>query len=106
MRGRKKLYRVRLGESEAVRLRQVASSRKAAHGQVERARIVLMCGEHPDWPDRLVAEQVGCCDRMVRKWRKRWNETRSLAEAPRSGRPRVFSPRSPGAGDGVGVQPS
>jgi hypothetical protein len=29
---------------------------------------------------------------MVRKWRRRWNETHSLDDAPRSGAPRHFSP--------------
>ena len=103
MRGRKKEHVVRLDESEMDRLRQVVSSRKAPYGQVRRARIVLTCGEHPDWSDRQVAEQVGCCDRTVRKWRKRWKQTRCLEEAPRSGRPRVFSPGDPGSGDGFGV---
>ena len=92
MRGRKKQYPVRPDESEMTRLRQVASSRKAPYGHVVRARALLSSAEHPDWSDRLVAEQVGCCDRTVRKWRQRWNQTHCLAEAPRSGRPRVFPP--------------
>jgi hypothetical protein len=29
---------------------------------------------------------------MVRKWRQRWSQTRSLSDAPRSGAPRRFSP--------------
>src|SRR6266699_1716816 len=31
-------------------------------------------------------------DRQVRKWRKRWVTTHTLADAPRSGAPRRFSP--------------
>src|SRR6266536_2903698 len=30
-------------------------------------------------------------DRLVRKWRRRWQESRSLKDAPRSGAPRRFS---------------
>jgi hypothetical protein len=35
---------------------------------------------------------VGTSDRQVRKWRKRWVTTHTLADAPRSGAPRRFSP--------------
>jgi hypothetical protein len=28
----------------------------------------------------------------VRKWRRRWSQTQSLNDAPRSGAPRRFSP--------------
>lgn len=104
MRGRKKQYRVHLHGAEGDLLRRTASSRKAPHGEVMRARALLCCVEHPDWSDQRVATEVGCCDRTVRKWRKRWYEKQSVEEAPRSGRPRVFSPRGPGSSHGVGVQ--
>ena len=100
MRGRKKEHVIELDEASRDPLRQVVSSRNASQGHVPRARIVLICGERPDWSDRVVAGRIGCSDRTVRKWRKRWEQTRSLKEAPRSGRPRVFSPASP---DGSGM---
>jgi hypothetical protein len=31
-------------------------------------------------------------DRVVRHWRRRWSERRSIDDLPRPGRPRVFSP--------------
>ncbi|WP_414582120.1 helix-turn-helix domain-containing protein [Scytonema sp. PCC 10023] len=36
------------------------------------------------------AQTIGCSPALVRKWRKRWCQTRNLEEAPRPGRPRIF----------------
>ncbi|MCL6539817.1 MAG: helix-turn-helix domain-containing protein [Roseiflexus sp.] len=57
-----------------------------------RARIVLAAHDHPDWSNQQIAQAVGTSDRIVRKWRRRWTETHSLDDAPRSGAPRRFSP--------------
>ena len=92
MPGRQKSYVIDLADSEAAQVRRVASSRKSPHSQVRRAQIVLTCWQQPTWTDEQVAQHVHGSAGAVRKWRKRWTETRSLAEAPRSGRPRVFSP--------------
>ncbi|MDF5730065.1 MAG: hypothetical protein PUP92_19145 [Rhizonema sp. PD38] len=40
--------------------------------------------------DAQIAETIGCSPALVRKWRKRWCQTRSLEEAPRPGRPPLF----------------
>ncbi len=92
MAGRKKTYRVELQASEREALTRVVASRKSPQSEAQRARVVLCCGEHPDWSDERVAGEQSCSPGMVRKWRKRWVETQSLQEAPRLGRPRVFSP--------------
>ena len=59
-----------------------------------RVRLILRCA-HPDKPtnDR-VAEDLGCDADTVSKWRSRFQRQRldGLADLPRSGRPRVFSP--------------
>jgi len=57
-----------------------------------RARIILQASEHPESSNQQIAAQVGTSDRQVRKWRKRWVTTHILADAPRSGAPRRFSP--------------
>jgi len=57
-----------------------------------RARIVLFAHEHPEWSNQQIAQAAQTSDRMVRKWRQRWTVARSLADAPRSGAPRRFSP--------------
>lgn len=92
MRGRKKTYAIELPEHTAAQLHQVMAARKRARSEVQRAHIILLCGAHPDWTDAQVAAALTCSPSMVRKWRKRWRETRSVQEAPRSGRPRRLPP--------------
>jgi hypothetical protein len=75
-------------------LRQLINARKTAQGQVLRARIIVLAHDHPDWSNQQIAQTAGCTDRAVRKWRRRWSETQSLADLPRPGAPRRFSPRS------------
>jgi hypothetical protein len=92
MRGPKSTYRIQLSQEEAKHLRQVVQAHKTSQAQVIRARIVLTVHEHPDWSAPQIAQASQTSDRMVRKWRKRWLTTHSLADAPRSGAPRRFSP--------------
>ena len=92
MRGPNPKYVITLTTEQEQQLRQLDKSRKAAQGQVVRARIILSADDHPEWSNQQIARKVGCCDRTVRKWRKRWVETGSLTDLPRSGAPRRFSP--------------
>lgn len=92
MAGRKQTYQVRLEGEERERLERVVASRKSSQSEAQRARILLTCDAHGDWSDERVAQAVGCAPGTVRKWRRRWHETKSLKEASRPGRPRVFSP--------------
>src|SRR5207245_9005307 len=46
---------------------------------------------HPDWSTKQFACAVNRHENWVRKWRRRWPETHSLQDAPRSGAPRRFS---------------
>ena len=93
MRGPKSKYTIELTDREERELRHLINSRKAPQGQVLRARIVLAAYEHPDRNSQRIALEVGCADRIVRKWRRRWVETRSLDDLPRPGAPR----RKPGS---------
>lgn len=101
--GRKKSYQIVIEASERLQLEQVVAARHSRQSEAMRARVVLTCAAHPDWSDQQVAQEVTCSAGMVRKWRKRWSQTKSLKELPRAGRPRVFSPRSPGSGDRLGL---
>ena len=92
-RGPEPKYRIVLTTEQEQSLRQLINSRKAAQGQVLRARIIVTAHDHPDWSNQQIARTVGCTDRAVRKWRRRWNETQNLADLPRPGAPRRFSPR-------------
>jgi len=92
MRGPKPKYPVELTPEEERKLRRLVNSRKAPQGLVMRARILLAAYDHPEWTNRQIAQEVGCTDRTVRKWRKRWAERRSIEDLPRPGAPRRFSP--------------
>ena len=81
-----------LTETEQRQLEQVISDRKSSQSEVKRAKVVLTSGQYPGWTDAQVSEAIGCSPALVRKWRKRWCQTRSLKEAARSGRPRSFLP--------------
>lgn len=88
--GRQKTYGVQLTEDEKKLLQQQALARKTGQSKARRAKIILTTAENSEWTDAQVAQTVDCSPALVRKWRKRWCQTRSLEEAPRPGRPRIF----------------
>jgi transposase-like protein len=92
MRGPKPCYPIHLSTAQEQQLRQLVRAHTTPHAQRMRARIVLAAHDHPEWSNQQIAQTVGTSDRIVRKWRKRWTETQSLEDAPRSGAPRRFSP--------------
>ena len=92
MRGPNPKYPIKLTTEQEQQLRQLVKSRKAAQGQVLRAQIILNAHDHPGWSNQQIAQTAGCSDRTVRMWRKRWEECHSIADLPRSGAPRRFSP--------------
>ncbi len=92
MPGPRPTHPIHLTAAEAERLRRLIRAHTTAQVLVVRAQIVLATHEHPDWNNQQLAQALGTSDRMVRKWRQRWSTTHSLADAPRSGAPRRFSP--------------
>src|SRR5262245_59539393 len=99
MRGPKPAYPIELTDDEGVDLRRLIRAHTTAQPMVVRAKIVVTAAEQPTWTAQQIADVVGSSDRMVRKWRRRWSQTRSLEDAPRSGAPRRFSPCAAGTGD-------
>jgi transposase len=91
MKGPKPKYKIQLLENEISELRKVVRSHNSPHVKVMRARIVLDAHEHPEWSNQQIAAHAGCTDRAVRKWRRRWNESKSLDDLPRPGAPKRFS---------------
>ena len=91
MSGPKPKYKIQLLENEISELRQLVNARNTPQGKVMRARIVLAAHEHPEWSNQQIAAHVSCTDRAVRKWRRRWNECKSVDDLPKPGRPRRFS---------------
>lgn len=91
MSGPKPKYKIQLLEKEMSELRQLVKARNSPQGKVMRARIVLAAHEYPEWNNQQIAAHVGCTDRAVRKWRRRWNECKSVDDLPKPGRPKRFS---------------
>ncbi|MGO9109017.1 MAG: helix-turn-helix domain-containing protein [Thermoguttaceae bacterium] len=85
---------IALEAGEARRLRRICQARSAAQAKVFRARLVLRCAEPDDPTNWQVAVEFGCDPDTVSKWRRRFAAKRldGLDDAPRSGRPRSFSP--------------
>jgi len=92
MRGPKPQYPIQLVDNEIANLQGLLKARNTPQGKVKRAKIILYAHEHPEWSNQDIASAVGCSDRMVRKWRRRWDETQSIEDLPRPGAPRRFSP--------------
>ncbi len=69
-------------------VRAVTSSQRDAL----RARIILLAAQHLD--NREIAETVGVTAKVVGKWRRRFASegAKALKDAPRSGRPWVYTP--------------
>ena len=92
MSGPRPKYPIELRNEEETSLERLIKARHSAQGAVIRAKIILLAYRQPDWNNQQIAQKVGCRDRTVRKWRKRWFESHSLADLPRPGAPRRFSP--------------
>lgn len=54
---------------------------------VERAAIVTM--HNLNWTGQRIAQEIHCSEQSVSLWINRWNDTHSLEDAERSGRPRT-----------------
>ncbi|MFL5697901.1 MAG: IS630 family transposase [Ktedonobacteraceae bacterium] len=70
---------------------QLIQAHRTPQAVARRAQIVLIAHAHPDWSSKQLAQALKLNDRLVRKWRRRWQETHSLSDLPRSGAPRHFS---------------
>jgi DNA-directed RNA polymerase specialized sigma24 family protein len=90
MPGPKPQYQIELTAEEEQQLRKIAHSRTEPHGKVVRAQILVAAHDHPEWSNQQIAQEMGCTDRTVRKWRRRWVEQKSAAGLPRPGAPRRF----------------
>src|SRR5260221_5306380 len=100
MRGPKRSYPIELTAAESKPLELLIRACCTAQAQAMRARIILTAAQHPEQSNQQIALASGTTDRTVRKWRGRWVATRTLADAPRSGAPRRFSPSGARASHG------
>lgn len=84
-----------LAREERERLKALTRAHSSPQALVFRCRLILQLGRH-DQPSNLqVANEFGCSRNTVVLWRTRYLQhgLAGLQDAPRSGRPRSFSPR-------------
>src|SRR5450432_2838974 len=79
-----------LTAQEVKRFLQLVQAHSTPQAVAQRARIVLFANAHPTWSSKQIATSLDIDDRLVRKWRRRWQERHSLKDLPRSGAPRRF----------------
>jgi transposase len=87
-------YAITLTAEQVARLTQLSTSYRAPYAEVLRARMILLAYQHPDWRNAEIAREVGCAAATVQQWRRRWQSTDSLHDAPRTGRRHAFTPRA------------
>jgi len=99
MPGPKPQYQPRFKVTEVEEAQAVVRRTTASQSQVRRARLVLLLSETPAITCGEAAHQLQAHPKFVKKWRRRWATTGfSLVDAPRPGRPRIFSPEGGGRG--------
>jgi transposase len=82
---------VQLTPTEITSLLQLIQAHRTPQAMAKRAQIIVTAHAHPSWSSQQLAQSLGLKARLIRKWRRRWSETHSLHDAPRSGAPRRFS---------------
>jgi len=85
---------IRLAREEKQRLEKIVNAHSSPQAQAFRCRLILRCA-HSDRPtNEQVAQEFGCDPGTIGKWRQRFAAQRfaGLADLPRSGAPRAFSP--------------
>ena len=92
---------VTLAHDEQSRLESIVRAHSTPQALAFRCQLILRAAA-PDRPSNLqVANELHCNRHTVGRWRSRYlaQGLSGLQDAPRSGRPRRFSPRSASGGD-------
>jgi hypothetical protein len=95
---------IRLTATERAELEQIVRSQTAQARDVVRSRVILALADNLNIG--RVAGDLRLARATVRKWAKRFERRRlaGLLDAPRSGRPPHFSPRSGNVRDQAGLR--
>ena len=103
-RGSASPFEIALTEEESAELDRRARCYTAPYAVVVRAKIVLLAAD--GLANVEIAQRCDTSPQVVHRWRKRFFEQRlkGLEDAPRSGRPRVFSPLSECRDQSVGLR--
>jgi transposase len=85
-------YAITLVPEQEARLQQLSACYMAPFATVQRAQIILLAHDHPEWQNATIAQRLGCSVNTVKRWRQRWQTTDTLRDAPRAGTRRTFTP--------------
>jgi transposase len=97
-------YQPQFTPAQLEEARKRAAQHSAPQREVQRARLALLLAAHPELSHKEIGARCGLDDETVYKWRRRWTTHGfSLTDAPRSGRPRAFSPARHDAGESTGL---
>ncbi len=91
MSGLQSKYVVSLSENQVNELRKLSASYTEKFCLVQRARIILLSHENPEWSNKQIAREVSSSIATVKKWRRRFAKEQSLESLLRSGCKRRFS---------------
>jgi len=92
MRHQLSLRPLQLAPHEISQLKLLVQAHRTPQMIARRAQLILTAHAHPDWNAKQITRLLDLKARWVRKWRRRWEETHSLTDLPRSGAPHRFSP--------------
>ena len=86
--------RVELASEGRLPLEALLRARSTPQGLALRCRIVLRAAQADNPSNQEIAAELGCDRHTVGQWRQRFvaQGLQGLQDAPRSGRPRSFSP--------------
>jgi transposase len=86
---------IELADELRSQLEALVRARSTPQSLAFRCRIVLLAARDDRSSNQEIAAQLGCDRHTVGQWRERFAEhgLEGLQDAPRSGRPRSFSPR-------------
>ena len=86
---------VRLVDEERAQLESLARAHSTPQALAFRCRLILRAAASDHPPHLRVAAEMSCDRHTVRLWRRRYlaQGLAGLQDAPRSGRPRSFSPQ-------------
>ena len=96
-----------LSAAQRSQLEALVRARSTPQALVFRCRIVLRAADPAQLSNQQIARELDCNRHTVGLWRERFvvHGLAGLHDAPRSGRPRSFSPRRTTPGPHPGQQP-
>ena len=92
MPGPRPKYAITLTREQEARLQHLSTCYMVPFAIVQRAQVVLLAHQHPEWANTTIAQQLHCSVTTVKRWRQRWQHADSLRDAPRVGTRRTFTP--------------